>query len=305
MPKEDGNKLIFINKKEAKGLRDFLKERGLSGRMIKRALMSKSISLEGSVCRGNEIVLEGRAVHVGIADERSDMKPQKMILEIIYEDMDLLVLNKPPFMLVHPTPNHPDGTLSNGVASYFLEVGLKRKIRIVNRLDRDTSGIIIFPKNSFGHQQLASQMDHGEVEKRYLAIVHGVMEKDSGEINLPLGNHEDGIRQAVRSDGSEAITRFKVIERMEDSTLVELELLTGRTHQIRVHLSQLGYPIMGDHLYSQRESQTGRQALHAHRMSFLSPRSDERITLQAEIPDDMKNLINSLKTSKSSWNSLK
>ncbi|MCR3954999.1 MAG: RluA family pseudouridine synthase [Gudongella sp.] len=298
MPKEDANKLILVNKAEAKGLRDFLKEKGLSGRMIRRALMSKSICLEGSVCRGDEIVLEGRAVHVGLADERSDMKPQKMNLDIIYEDVDLLVLNKPPYILVHPTPNHPDGTLSNGVASYFLEVGLKRKVRIVNRLDRDTSGIIIFPKNSFGHQQLASQMDHGEVEKRYLAIVHGVMEKDSGEINLPLGNHEDGIRQAVRSDGSEAITRFKVIERMEDSTLVELELLTGRTHQIRVHLSHLGHPIMGDHLYSQRESQIGRQALHSHRLSFLSPRSDERILLQAEIPDDMKNLINLLKTSK-------
>ncbi|WP_409228873.1 RluA family pseudouridine synthase [Gudongella sp. SC589] len=298
MPKEDVNTLMFVNKDMSKGLGDFLKEKGLSGRMIKRALSSNAISIEGSVCKGSETVPRDAAVCIELADEKSDMKPQKMKLEILYEDLDLLVLNKEPFTLVHPTPNHPDGTLSNGVASYFLESGLKRKIRILNRLDRDTSGIIIFPKNSFGHQQLASQMDQGKVEKIYLAIVHGTMEKDSGEINLPLGKHDDGIRQTVRNDGMEAITRYKVLERMGGGTLVELELLTGRTHQIRVHLSHLGYPIMGDHLYSQEEAQIGRQALHAHELSFLLPRTHRRVTLRAEIPEDMKNLINLLKSSK-------
>jgi len=298
MLNEDINKLIFINKGEPKNLRDFLKGKGLSGRMIKRALIGKDISIGGSVCRGGEMVPKGTAVSIRLADEDSDMKPQKMELEILYEDLDLLVLNKPPFTLVHPTPNHPDGTLANGVAEYFLESGLRRKIRIVNRLDRDTSGITIFPKNSFGHQQLAFQMDQGWVEKRYLAIVHGVMDRDSGEINIPIGKHEDGIRQRVMDDGLDARTRFNVIDRMEDSTLVELELLTGRTHQIRVHLSYLGHPIMGDNLYSQKEGQIRRQALHAYGMSFLSPRTDERISLRAEMPEDMKNLINLLKISK-------
>lgn len=298
MSKEDTNRLIFTNGKEADSLIDFLKEKGMSGRMIKRALKNKEISIGGEVCRGGEIVPKNSTVHIDLADEDSQMKPQKMKLDTLYEDMDLLVLNKPPFILVHPTPNHPEGTLSNGVAYYFQECGIKRKIRIVNRLDRDTSGIMIFPKNSFGHQQLASQMDENRVEKRYLAIVHGVMEKDRGEINLPLGKHQDGIRQAVREDGVQATTRFKVVERMKDSTLVELELLTGRTHQIRVHLSYLGHPIMGDHLYSKREAPVERQALHAYSMSFLSPRTNEPIIVKAEMPDDMKNLLNILKKSK-------
>ena len=298
MHKEDPNTLVFTNKKAPRDLTSFLREKGLSGRMIRRALINGDISMGDSTCKGGEIVPMDRQVCIRLADEDSDMKPHKMQLEIIYEDMDLLVLNKEPFTLVHPTPNHPDGTLSNGVASYFLECGLKRKVRILNRLDRDTSGIIIFPKNSFGHQQLAAQMEHGKVVKKYLAIVHGNITKDWGEINLALGKGEDGIRQVVRDDGAEAVTRFKVLERVGEGTLVELELLTGRTHQIRVHLSHMGYPIMGDHLYSHGESHIDRQALHAYGMSFVSPRTDEMISLHAEMPEDMKNLLNFLKSSK-------
>ncbi len=298
MYKEDENTLIFINNKEKIDLNSFLKDKGLSGRMISKALRGGKIKIDSNVCKGKDTVQRGEKVCFMMEEEDSDMTPQKMELHILFEDLDILVLDKKPFILVHPTPNHPEGTLSNGVAYYFIEKGLKRKVRIINRLDRDTSGVIVFAKNPYGHQQLAGQMEKGSIEKKYLAVVHGIVDSDSGAIELPLGKHEDGIRQTVRKDGSKALTKYRVIERMQDSTLLELELITGRTHQIRVHLSHIDHPIMGDNLYSELEAPIDRQALHAHSLAFYTPRSGECVNIKAEIPEDMKELINILKISK-------
>ncbi|WP_422485275.1 RluA family pseudouridine synthase [Gudongella sp. DL1XJH-153] len=298
MYNEDENTLIFINYEETIDLKSFLKDKGLSGRMISKALRSGEIKINSNSCKGKDIVNKGARVYFRMEEEDSDMMPQKMDLEILFEDLDILVLDKKPFILVHPTPNHPEGTLSNGVAYYFIEKGIKRKVRILNRLDRDTSGVIVFAKNPYGHQQLAGQMEKGSIEKKYLAVVHGIVKSDSGLIDLPLGKHEDGIRQTVRKDGLQALTKYRVMERMQDSTLLELELVTGRTHQIRVHLSHIGHPIMGDNLYSEMEAPIDRQALHAYSLSFYTPRSGECVNIKTDMPEDMKKLIRLLKISK-------
>ncbi|MGM0397166.1 MAG: RluA family pseudouridine synthase [Bacillota bacterium] len=298
MYREDENTILFVNNGKSTELDLFLREKGLSGRMISKALKKGDIILEGTSCNRKAIVPSGSSIWFHMEEEESDMEPQEMDLSILYEDLDIMVLDKKPFILVHPTPNHPDGTLSNGVAEYFIKNGLRRKIRIVNRLDRDTSGVIIFAKNPYGHQQLASQMEDGSVRKKYLAVVHGIVKKDNGEISEALGKHADGIRQAVRKGGLEAVTRFKVLERFNEGTLLELELLTGRTHQIRVHLSHIGHPIMGDNLYSDKSAKIDRQALHAYSMSFNAPRSGESLTIKSNLPDDIQKLINFLKIQK-------
>ena len=291
---EDDNSILLINNGDQVKLKVFLRDKGLSRRLITKALKKGQISLGNKVCTGKEQINSDAKILFRMEDERSDMIPEEMELDILYEDSDVLALNKRPFQLVHPTPNHQDGTLANGVAWYFLKNNIKRKIRIINRLDRDTSGVILFAKNPFGHQQMAMQMEERTVEKIYLAVVHGNVRNDSGIIDRPLGKHEDGIRQKVSIDGSRALTRYRVIERFAQGTLLELDLLTGRTHQLRVHLSHLGNPIMGDNLYSKFISPINRQALHAYKMSFNNIRSKKRVIVEAELPEDIKELINIL-----------
>lgn len=291
MYKEDENTILLINNGDPVKLINFLKNKGLSGRIIRKALQKGEVLLENKVCKGKEQVESGAYVFFRMQDEHSDMIPEEMELDIIFEDFDILALNKRPFQLVHPTPNHQYKTLANGVSWYFLKTGIKRKIRIINRLDRDTSGIVLFAKNPFGHQQMAKQMENGLVDKTYLAVVHGNVKNDSGLIDMPLGKHEDGIRQTVRRDGSKSLTKYRVIKRFSQGTLLELDLLTGRTHQLRVHLSHMGNPIMGDNLYSEIEAPINRQALHATKISFNNLRFDKRMTVQAKLPEDIKNLI--------------
>ncbi|MEG0995310.1 MAG: RluA family pseudouridine synthase, partial [Bacilli bacterium] len=171
-------------------------------------------------------------------------------------------------------------------------------VRLVSRLDRDTSGLIMIAKNQFSHMNLAKSMELNMIEKSYLAVVHGNLPKDSGTIDLPIGRPEDDtIRRAVLEDGQRSITHYKVLERYKDSTFVELTLETGRTHQIRVHLSHLGYPIYGDSLYCEFEdtNKIERQALHAYALSLPHPRTKEVLKFSSEIPKDMEKLIEIIK----------
>ncbi len=256
---------------------------------------------------GNKVFLNGKPVKlkkrvyiddiltVYFDDEKEDeYEPVDIPINVLYEDDSLLVVNKPPFMVVHPTKSHFNDTLANGVRFYYEQKNIKCKIRLVNRLDMNTSGIVIIAKNSYIHNELSKQMKENIVDKYYYAIAEGTIIQDKGTINEPIARlNDDDIKRVVDSSGKESITHYEVIDRFNDMTLLRLKLETGRTHQIRVHLEHIRHPIIGDTLYYKESSLINRQALHCSEMSFVHPMTNERIKIEAPLPEDFKNIINS------------
>lgn len=295
IPKESDSIINLFVKKEKIKLKDFLKEEAeISSRLFKRLIKQNNIYINGNPLANIYIVNKGDVVTLILEEEESTYEPQKMDLDIIYEDLDLLVINKSPMVLVHPTINYPNNTLTNGVKHYFQSKSIKKKVRLVNRLDRDTSGILVIAKNSYAHQQMAKQFKTN-IEKKYLAIVKGIIKDDQGIIDLPIGKEKDRIKNIVTSDGKKSVTEFKVLDRLRNSTIVELKIITGRTHQIRVHLSHLNHPIIGDSLYGEKSELIDRQALHSYYLKFITPRINKELELKADLPEDMKNLIDKQK----------
>lgn len=276
-------------------IREYLKEDlGLSTRLIRGAALDKRILVNEKAVKMNYMVSEGEHIVVILDKEESqNIEPEKMDLDIVYEDEDIIVINKKPYMVVHPTKSHFNGTLSNGVMYYFKETGQNSIVRLVSRLDMNTSGLIIIAKNQFAHMQLSKEMREEHFPKRYLALVHGNLKEREGTINKPIYRESDDvIKRVVDPRGQESITHYRVLERYENADLVECLLETGRTHQIRVHLSYLGNPIYGDFLYGEEEDELiPRQALHAYGLDFYSPRTRKKLSLRAEMPEDMKELI--------------
>jgi len=216
-----------------------------------------------------------------------------MDLDILYEDDGMLIVNKPPFIPVHPSMEHYEDSLSNGVKYYFDTINLKRKIRPVNRLDKNTSGIVIFAKNEYIQECLVKQMKSGTYEKIYLALVDGIIDKEKQIIDAPIARKEDSIiERCVSSTGYTAITIIELLKSFYDYSLIRCTLKTGRTHQIRVHTSYIGHPILGDDLYGKKSDEINRQALHAYKINFIHPISKEKIKIQAELLDDIRKLIN-------------
>ncbi|NMF03766.1 RluA family pseudouridine synthase [Clostridium beijerinckii] len=291
-----------VNIEKGTKIREYLKvELGLSTRLIRSASLGKRIFVNDEVVKMNRVLNEGEIIKIDLEkDESQDIAPEKMDIDIVYEDEDILVVNKKPFMVVHPTKSYQSGTLANGIINYFMESGQNCIVRLVSRLDMNTSGLIIIAKNQFSHGMLSKEMSENKVEKKYLALVHGIMKEKQGTIDLPIYKPEgieNGIRRVIDERGQRSITHYKVVEEYNESSLVECKLETGRTHQIRVHLSHLGHPIYGDTLYGDgdEEDLIKRQALHAFGLDFKSPRSGEILSLRAELPDDMKELIIKLK----------
>jgi 23S rRNA pseudouridine1911/1915/1917 synthase len=199
--------------------------------------------------------------------------------------------------VVHPTKGHPDNTIANGLVNYINKTRQSFKIRFINRLDRDTSGLLMIAKNPFAQQELSNQMIKNVVEKKYLAVVYGIIEKDYGIIDEPIGRTEkDSIHRKVIESGQRSITHYEVVERYKNASLVRLTLETGRTHQIRVHMKHIGHPLIGDELYGYVDNELiDRQALHSETLKFYQPRTGEEKFVKAEIPEDIKNLITKLK----------
>jgi len=257
----------------------------------------RNIFVNGEFKRKDRSLKKGDIVSIKIEDEEENILPEPIPLEIIYEDMDLLVLNKQPFMVVHQTKSHQKNTLSNGISYYFKTKGINRKIRFVNRLDMDTSGILLVAKSPFAHQQMALQFENNEVVKRYIVVVAGIVKKDQDIIDLPIGREEEkSIKKTVTNKGKEAITKYKVIERYKEASLLDVQILTGRSHQIRVHLNHMGHPIIGDTLYYKSSKYIKRQALHSHYLKAKLPRSKEDIEFKAPIPNDIQKLIDHFKS---------
>ena len=233
--------------------------------------------------------------------EEIELKPQEMPLDIIYEDDDMLVINKEKGIVVHPGNGNPDGTLANAVMAKckgsLSGIGGKIRPGIVHRIDKDTSGLIIVAKNDTAHINLSKQIQDRKVKKTYIALVRGVIKENEATINMPIGrSSKDRKKMAVTKDGKEAITHFKVLKRYNGFTLLEVKIETGRTHQIRVHLSEIGYPVVGDEVYSNGKNPFGvkGQMLHAEKLELKHPRTGKDLTFEAPVPKYFENIINQL-----------
>ena len=238
--------------------------------------------------------------------ENVDIVAQDIALDIVYEDDDVIVVNKPVGLVVHPAPGHPDGTLVNALLHHCGDslsgIGGEKRPGIVHRIDRDTSGLIIAAKNDFAHQHLAAQLQDHSLARTYEAVVIGNLREDSGTINAPIGRHHtDRKRMAVTAHGGRnAVTHWEVIERFPGYTHVRCKLETGRTHQIRVHMAHIGHPIYGDTVYGQKKAAPGMtgQCLHAVGLRFIHPRSEEIVELKCGLNDEIEVFLRKLRNQK-------
>lgn len=265
-------------------------EFNISNRLITKLKKNEFILLNGVKTYLDKPINLGDAIscNIDFNETSENIVPTKMDLDIIYEDDGLLVINKKPGVAVHPSILHYENSLSNGVKYYFDSIGLKRKIRPVNRLDRDTSGLVIFAKNEYIQECLIKQMMYGKFYKEYIAILEGILDKKSGTIDAPIARKENSIiERCVNPNGAKAITNFQVIDEFNNLSLVKFVLKTGRTHQIRVHSKYIGHPILGDTLYGNPSKLINRQALHCQKMSFMHPVTKNELVLEAPIPNDI------------------
>lgn len=263
----------------------------LSARLITKLKQSNNIFFNEEITYTKKLVCANDIVSVLIdfVEDNSNIVATNIPLDIIYEDEYLLAINKPANMPVHPSMLHYEETLSNAVKYYFDTLNLKRKIRIVNRLDKDTSGIVIFAKNEYIQECLIKQMKTKELKKEYLAVVTGYLQKKSDTLCFPISRKEGSIiERTVNPNGDIAITHYNILKEQNNLSLVHVFLETGRTHQIRVHFSHINHPILGDILYGTPSPLINRQALHSYKITLLHPISKQILTLEAPIPNDMK-----------------
>ncbi|MCA1062302.1 RluA family pseudouridine synthase [Rossellomorea sp. AcN35-11] len=231
--------------------------------------------------------------------EELDVEPEDLHLDIAYEDGDVIVVNKPKGMVVHPAPGHYSGTMVNGLMHHCKDLsGINGVLRpgIVHRIDKDTSGLLMVAKNDMAHEHLVNQLVNKSVTRKYTAIVHGLIPHEYGTIDAPIGRDpKDRQSMAVVDNGKQAVTHFRVLDRYKDFTLVECELETGRTHQIRVHMKYIGFPLAGDPKYGPRKTLSIEgQALHAGVLGFIHPRTEEYMEFKAELPPEFTELVNQL-----------
>lgn len=259
-----------------------------SARFKTKIKFQNLLDLNGVQAKGFMKPEVGDLISIRLPKETSDFPAEDIPIDVLYEDDDLLIINKQPGIIVHPTKGHPYHTIANGLMKYMQDTGQEFKVRFANRIDMDTSGIVICAKNANCQDSISNQMKGQDVVKKYVAIVHGRVEDDC-VINLPVGRPDEvSIRRCVMEEGKDATTIVKVLEAFDDYSLLELTIMTGRTHQIRVHLSHIGHPIIGDALYEgEAPGLIERQALHAYHIEFIHPMTEERLTIEAPYPDDM------------------
>jgi 23S rRNA pseudouridine1911/1915/1917 synthase len=269
----------------------------ISRRMIQRLTRSRGIQHNRRPALLSRRVQAGDVVAARVAtEEEPSLLPVPMELRILYEDADLLVLDKPPGLLVHPTSPRHKRTLAHGIAHHFATTGVRARVRPVHRLDRDTSGILIVAKSDFAHQHLDRQLRSGELSREYLALVEAEMREKEGVVDAPIARdrRREGLRK-VDPGGQPARTLYAVERLLRGHTLVRARLETGRTHQVRVHLAHLGHPLVGDRDYGTRGLVSpGRYALHSWRATFRQPRTGESLSIEAPLPDDIRGLIEEL-----------
>lgn len=288
--------LNYIVKKSDTSIKQILKnEFNMSERFILKLKTNKCIYINNVCMPIHSSINEGDTLSIKenfIEDSDGIVSNDNITLNILFEDDYLLILDKPAGIAVHPSILHYDNSLSNGVKSYFEKIGLRKKIRPVNRLDKDTSGIVIFSKNEYIQECLVRQMSNNIFKKKYIAILEGLLEKVSGTINAPIARKKDSIiERCIDESGDIAISHYKVLQRLGTMTEVEYTLETGRTHQLRVHSAFIGHPIIGDSLYGNESSLISRQALHSYYVEFIHPITKKEMVIHSELPSDICRLL--------------
>ena len=279
-------------------------DKNLTRVMAQKLIEQGNVKVNGKNVKTSYKLNENDKVEVEIPEVKEVcIEAQDIPVEVLYEDNDIIVVNKPKGLVVHPANGNPDGTLVNALMKICKGTlsGIGGEIRpgIVHRLDKDTSGVLIVAKNDKAHLALCEQIKNREVKKTYLALTRGIIKENEATINMPIGRSTtDRKKMAVVKTGKEAITHFKVLERFKENTLLEINLETGRTHQIRVHLSQIGYPIVGDMVYSNGKNKFGVQGqmLHAWKIKFMHPITGKEMKIEAPLPPYFKDVLQNSKS---------
>ncbi|MER2036624.1 MAG: RluA family pseudouridine synthase [Solibacillus sp.] len=279
-----------------------LMESTWSRSQISNWLDESRITVNGAGVKAKYKVKQGDVIEINVPDEVEELEiiPEDLNLEIVYEDADVLVVNKPRGMVVHPAPGHTTGTLVNGLMFHCKDLsGINGVARpgIVHRIDKDTSGLLMVAKNDVAHESLVNQLVEKSVTRKYTALVHGHIAHEKGTIDAPIGrDQKDRQKQAVVDNGKHAVTHFQVVERFGDFTLVECRLETGRTHQIRVHMNYIGYPLAGDPKYGPKKTiDFDGQVLHAGVLGFIHPVTKEYLEFEAPLPADFVEVLDALR----------
>ena len=274
-------------------------DKDLSRATIQRLSEEGNILVNGTIKKNSYKVKNGDIIEINIPEiKETKLEAQDIPIEIVYEDSDIIVVNKPKGLVVHPANGNPDGTLVNAIMNICKDslsgIGGEKRPGIVHRLDKDTSGLLIIAKNDKAHINMSEQIKNRKVNKKYIALVRGVIKENEATINMPIArSKKDRKKMAVDKNGKEAITHFKVLKRYDNYTLLEIKIDTGRTHQIRVHMSEIGHPVIGDEVYSngKNEFNVKGQMLHAKSLDFTHPITGKKMHLEADIPDYFKNVI--------------
>ena len=296
-------KEIIVKNDEPKRIAAYISENTEYSRTaVQRLIEEEKITVNGKKEKASYKVQNGDKIEIEEEPAKEiELKAQDIPVEILYEDNDIIVVNKPKGMVVHPANGNPDGTLVNAIMSICKDSlsGIGGEIRpgIVHRLDKNTSGAIIIAKNDKAHINLSEQLKNHEIKKTYIALVRGIVKENNATINMPIGrSKKDRKKMDVDKNGKEAITHFKVLKRYKDCTLLEINIETGRTHQIRVHLSHIGYPIIGDEVYSNGKNKWNivGQCLHAKSLDFMHPITGKQIHIEAELPEYFQKILEDL-----------
>ncbi len=280
-----------------------MKDTSISRASVQRLIDEENILVNGKPTKSSyKLNLDDVVTIIKEEPKEVEIKPQDIPLDIIYEDSDILVVNKQKGLVVHPGNGNPDGTLVNAIMNKCKDSlsGIGGEIRpgIVHRIDKDTSGLLIIAKNDKAHIVLSDRLKEHEVKKTYIALVRGKLKENEATIDMPIGRStKDRTKMAVSKNGKNAVTHIKVIERFKNYTLLEVNIETGRTHQIRVHLSQIGYPIVGDYVYSNGKNPFGveGQMLHSQKLEFKHPITEKEMKLEAKLPEYFEKVLEELR----------